>query len=189
MPEVPAQLREVFDRRNYSEWEILELVLGDWLQEHVLGPLNTRLCDRNRAAKKKRRKQYAPVDLRALLAYFLKRFVRSLWKVQKHNIRSWTLDQLDHELMGRNHVLKLFMPASPSVRIKWRIYSPRCTPICCESSSQEPMCAWTRLFFHIMARTHSKLAYSRKSRGNHTTMGWLHTFSRNLFYLLVYLSA
>lgn len=101
MIDSPAQLRAVLKRRDYSELEILELVLGDWLRNHFLGPLNVALTAHRARVHRGTRKSYNPVDYNHLLAFFLRRFISSLSKNKKHNISSLTLESLESELMGK----------------------------------------------------------------------------------------
>ncbi len=82
--------------------EVLEMVLGEWLQNHFLGPLKCKLQSLNSEGAHYGRKGIRTVDVDLLLAFILKCAIQGLIKQRKHRIRHRALEELEQQLMGKN---------------------------------------------------------------------------------------
>src|SRR6185437_11129592 len=86
VPEVPAQIKESARGSLPSELDTVILVLGSWLQDHVVPLINQRLVVRRSTATSGERRRYYNTNKNELLAFFLQRFVKALIKHEKHEL-------------------------------------------------------------------------------------------------------
>ncbi len=105
--DLPAQIRYPLSRREFSPLELVELILGKWLNAEILPLVNINLRTMERRVSKPQRKYYKPCFSSEFLRFILKRMLGDLIKKEKHSISPSALEELMKSLMGihRHNVL------------------------------------------------------------------------------------